>query len=174
MWQGTWRDIHDYFTNDIKYPNSEEAKKLIKKAKQLQGIVKLMNVRGDGYCLLNAVNAVRSQRIMMNELVDFFHIIREGLEQHIQRDCEADIENIKRGQIVNDLSESWIPVISMHIERAIVLLTSDECRIFNAQFDGNALMLFHYSNHFYSATSNQSIKDVAFWNKYYNGFAFKV
>lgn len=107
-----------------------------------------MNVRGDGFCLLNAINAYRSEKVDIKSLESYIQVFQDVLQSQELKNIQEDMDNINNGMVINDLSEDWVALISRVIDSSIIIISSGMAVHFNP---GRPVVYFliHRSNHFY-------------------------
>ena len=152
-----WVEINDYFTDDLKYATSISSVNFLKKIKKLKDNFNIMEVRGNGFCLLNSLNVVLNSNICFEQLYDYY-IKNMKKTSSIKFEIEKDCKNVALNKC-NDLSDAWIQVISSFKNIRIIVISCDQALDYNPEKE-EVYFLIHWSNHYYIAKNIQPLNNV--------------
>lgn len=152
-----WVEINDYFTNDLKYATSISSVNFLKNVNKLKDNFSIMEVRGNGFCLLNSLNVLLNPNICFEQLYNHY-MTNMTKKNSINNEIEKDYENVARNKC-NDLSDVWIQVISSFKNIRIIVISCDQVLDYNSEKE-DVYFLIHWCNHYYIAKIIQPLNKV--------------
>lgn len=158
-----WEDVSRFFRRDLQHvdpradlnvlpPVQQESVRFVRLMDALAGMLNVLEVRGDGFCLLHAVNAVLTldAPLTLESLEAVLPVYEAALATDAVRHIKEDLAKVARGEVVNDLAEDWLELIAKHMDRSILLIDHDRAVLMNKTAH-DTYYVIRRANHFYAA-----------------------